>query len=83
MSGAAAGLLVVTAIWVIGQDFGQLYTGQATDPNTAPLIGVLAVALLFGYRRPASLFPVVRRHARSGLLPQLRAISARTGSGRT
>jgi hypothetical protein len=81
--GAAAGLLVATAIWVIGQDFGQLYTGQATDPNTAPLIGVLAVALLFGYRRPASLFPVVRRHARSGLLPQLRAISARTGSGRT
>ena len=50
--GAAAGLLLALAIWVIGQNFGALYTGQATDPNTAPLIAVMAVALLAGYRRP-------------------------------
>jgi hypothetical protein len=49
--GAAAGLLFLAAIWVIAQNFGALYTGQATDPNTAPLVGVIAVALLAGYRR--------------------------------
>jgi hypothetical protein len=65
--GAAAGLLAATAIWVIGQDFGQLYTGQATDPNTAPIIGVMAVALLLGYRRPPAFPPVSRRHTRPGL----------------
>jgi len=49
--GAVAGLLLLAAIWVIAQNFGALYTGQATDPNTAPLVGVIAVALLAGYRR--------------------------------
>jgi hypothetical protein len=50
--GAAAGLLLAIAIWVIGQNFGALYTGQATDPNTAPLVMLMAVALLAGYARP-------------------------------
>ena len=43
---AAAGLLLAAAIWVIAQNFGGLYTGQATDPNTAPLVMLMAVALL-------------------------------------
>jgi len=42
----AVGLLLSIAIWVIGQDLGQLYSGQATDPNSAPLIALMAVALL-------------------------------------
>jgi hypothetical protein len=50
-AGAAAGLLLALAIWVIAQNFGALYTGQATDPNTAPLVMVMAVALLAGYAR--------------------------------
>jgi hypothetical protein len=48
---AAAGLVALLAIWVIGQDFGQLYSGQATDPNTGAIAALVAVALLFGYRR--------------------------------
>jgi hypothetical protein len=40
------GLILSIAIWVIGQDLGQLYSGQATDPNSAPLIALMAVALL-------------------------------------
>ena len=44
---AAAGLLLALAIWVIAQNFGQLYTGQATDPNTAPLIALMAVGMCF------------------------------------
>jgi hypothetical protein len=42
----ATGFAVALAIWVIAQDVGQLYTGQATDPNSGPLIAVLAIAVL-------------------------------------
>jgi hypothetical protein len=43
---AAAGLALSAVIWVIGQDLGQLWSGQATDPNSAPLIALMAIALL-------------------------------------
>lgn len=37
--GLALAVLLALAIWVIGEDFGQLATGTATDPNTGlPLI---------------------------------------------
>jgi hypothetical protein len=42
----AVGLVLSIAIWVVGQDLGQLYSSQATDPNSAPLIALMAVALL-------------------------------------
>jgi len=42
----AAGFVLALAIWVVGQDFGLLYTGQATDPNTAPIIALMAIAIL-------------------------------------
>jgi hypothetical protein len=41
----ASGLVLSIAIWVIGQDLGQLYSGQATDPNSAPLIALIALVL--------------------------------------
>jgi hypothetical protein len=47
----AVGLGLSIAIWVIGQDLGQLYSGQATDPNSAPLIALMAVALLASFRK--------------------------------
>jgi hypothetical protein len=39
-------LAVLTAafIWVIGEDFGGIFTGSATDPNSGLLLGLLAVA---------------------------------------
>jgi hypothetical protein len=40
----AVGLVLAIAIWITGQDLGQLYSGQATDPNSAPLIVLMAVA---------------------------------------
>jgi hypothetical protein len=42
----AAGFVLALAIWVVGQDLGLLYTGQATDPNTAPIIALMAIAIL-------------------------------------
>ncbi|HWF50192.1 MAG TPA: hypothetical protein VG294_06050 [Solirubrobacteraceae bacterium] len=42
----AIGLVVILAIWVLGQDLGQLYSGRATDPNSAPLIALMAIVLI-------------------------------------
>jgi hypothetical protein len=49
--GAVAGLVLALAIWVVAQDVGQLYTGQATDPNSGLIIAVFAIAIL-GTSRP-------------------------------
>jgi hypothetical protein len=59
---AAAGLLLLAAIWVFAQNFGGLYTGQATDPNTAAILAVLAIALL-AYRGSRARSGVVRGRA--------------------
>jgi hypothetical protein len=50
----AAGFVLALAIWVVAQDIGQLYTGQATDPNSGLIIAVLAIAVLGGRRAQAS-----------------------------
>jgi hypothetical protein len=33
------------ALWVVGQGVGELFTGQATDPNAGPLFILLALAM--------------------------------------
>ena len=43
---AVAGAVVATTFWVLGQNIGELYSGQATDPNTGPLIVLMALALV-------------------------------------
>jgi hypothetical protein len=40
--------------WVVGQGFGGMFTGVATDPNSAPLLCLLACALYALLRQPAS-----------------------------
>ena len=41
----AAGLILAVFYGLVGQDFGGLLTGRATDPGTAPLLALLALAL--------------------------------------
>ena len=41
----ALSLLVALAYWVLGQGLGGILTGTATDPNSAPLLMLLAVAV--------------------------------------
>jgi hypothetical protein len=38
--------------WVVGQNFGFLASGTATDPNTGPLLALAGVSLL-GIRTPS------------------------------
>ena len=40
-----AGVAMALDFWVLGQAFGQVFTGMATDPNTGPLLVLLALAL--------------------------------------
>ena len=40
------GLLLLLAFWVLGQGLGGVFTGVATDFNTAPLMALLAAVLL-------------------------------------
>ena len=49
---AAVGALAAIAFWVLGQNIGQMYSGQATDPNTGPLIVLMALALTGTTARP-------------------------------
>jgi hypothetical protein len=37
-------LVVAAAIWVVGQAFGMILAGGATDPNSGPLLALLALA---------------------------------------
>jgi hypothetical protein len=37
-------LVVAAVIWVVGEAFGMILAGGATDPNSGPLLALLAVA---------------------------------------
>jgi hypothetical protein len=43
-----AGVALALDCWVLGQSFGQIFTGMATDPNTGPLVLLLAVTIFPG-----------------------------------
>lgn len=47
---ASAGAVLATIYWVVGQDLGQLYSGSSTDPNTGPLLILMAAGLMIGAR---------------------------------
>ncbi len=38
-------IVLAGLIWVFGEAFGEIATGEATDPNTGPLLALLALAL--------------------------------------
>jgi hypothetical protein len=42
----ALGIALAGVYWAAGQNFGQLFGGQATDPSTGPLLMFLGVAAL-------------------------------------
>lgn len=44
VSGLLAAVVLAAAIWVLGEGFGMPFQGMATDPNSAPLLALLAAA---------------------------------------
>lgn len=45
VAGLAGGVAAATFIWVAGESFGGIASGYATDPNTGPLLVLLAAAV--------------------------------------
>ena len=46
VAGCGTGLALLAVMWLVGQSMGQLYSGQATDPNTAVPLAVMALGVL-------------------------------------
>jgi hypothetical protein len=51
-------VVVAAGIWVIGEDFGGVFTGSATDPNSGVLLALLAIA--YWPARTTALLPAAR-----------------------
>jgi hypothetical protein len=52
------------AYWIVGQGFGGIFAGGATDPNAGPAFALLALALYWpGPNQPGSADPVVPTRA--------------------
>jgi hypothetical protein len=45
------GIVVAVVYWAVGQSFGQLFSGQATDPSTGPLLVIVGLAALGATRQ--------------------------------
>ena len=43
-AGLMLAIVVAAVIWVVGQNFGMILAGGATDPNSGPLLALLALA---------------------------------------
>ena len=56
-----AGIALALLYWAGGQSFGQLFSGQATDPSTGPLLALVGLAGLGAAARARSPFRGVRR----------------------
>jgi hypothetical protein len=61
---AVLGSVVCCGFWIIGPGFNQLLSGHATDPNTAPLVVVLALAVVASASRPTMDTNVVSRRSK-------------------
>jgi len=55
----ALAVIAALVIWVAGENFGGIFTGQGTDPNTGPLLIVIAAAF----------WPRERTRTRPGAVP--------------
>jgi hypothetical protein len=60
LAALVSGAALATAFWFVGQALGEIVTGQATDPNAAPLIVLLAICLIANYE-PAHVSPRLSR----------------------
>ena len=49
-----AGMALAGLYWAVGQSFGQLFSGQATDPSTGPLVVAVGLAAIGAIRSQGS-----------------------------
>jgi hypothetical protein len=53
-AGLAVGAVTACGIWLVGEGLGDLTSGQATDPNTGPLLILLALATAAATSEPSA-----------------------------
>jgi hypothetical protein len=58
------GIVVAAIIWVVGENFGTILAGGATDPNSGPLLVLIAVCYW-----PRAIAPSGAKHAESFVTP--------------
>lgn len=75
----ALGVALSFAYWVIGQGFGGIFTGTATDPGAGPPLALFAFAL---YSINRGSMPLAGHLARSSPMPAPRTVSVPPGSNR-
>jgi hypothetical protein len=62
-----SGIALAALYWAAGQSFGQLFSGQATDPSTGPLLMLLGLVALNAAAEPVRAENVIRsRHQEFG-----------------
>ncbi len=61
-----AGVAVALLYWAVGQSFGQLFSGQATDPSTGPLVVLLGLVVLGACRNESTRDAAVRGRLAGG-----------------
>jgi hypothetical protein len=64
---AVAGGMLALGVWVLAEGFGGIGTGQATDPNTGPLLALFAVSMWSAVPRSRPAFAAVPVRARQQL----------------
>lgn len=69
-----SGMVLSTAFWVVGQNFGTIFSGQATDLNSGPLLVLLALLLWPRNIRQA------KRHSISSVRDDAASSSGNSGS---
>jgi hypothetical protein len=52
IAGITLGAFAACAVWLVGEGLGGLFTGRATDPNTGPLLILLAFAAMIATSEP-------------------------------
>lgn len=65
-----AGVVVQALFWVTGMAFGGILTGMGTDPNTAPLVALLAFAMVPTLQTVPATSPgrvLIQRHPIAGV----------------
>ncbi|MGH9089149.1 MAG: hypothetical protein ACRDYZ_13745 [Acidimicrobiales bacterium] len=51
IAAVGTGIALALLAWAVGQSFGQITSGMATDPNAGPLVALLGVTVLAARRR--------------------------------
>jgi len=67
VAATTAGGLLAAGFWAFGQGFGQLFSGESTDPNTGPLLILLAFATAAAVTQRAPARATAETHATAGL----------------